>query len=435
MHTAAGWEPLHNTVQLGVHCLGTSPPNITELPLGRMTFNARLLILVLLSWTVLAFRPKSMTHVAEKDASFGVRLFKEILQENKDKNLGFSPYGVSSALNILQYGTSGKTMEQLRKVLNYGYSERAVSMLLRKLREAICGSSEDTKSVHVADGLFVQRDLELTTGFLQRFFSTFRRHVTQVNFTDSSQAKDILNQWVENQTDGMIQDLLGSNSIPPLTRLVLLSAVHFDGKWVLPFPEKDTQERPFYRPDGSQVQVQMMENTAKYNYSELETPEGVYYDVIELPYEGDEISMLIAAPYEKGVSLSTITDILSPELITQWKNSMRRSTRLFVLPKFSLVSEVNLKSPLQRLGVTDMFSADKADFRRLTTERPLHVSEAFQKVKVEVTESGTKASAATAAILLARMAPLEVIMDRPFLFIIRHNPTGSLLFMGQVMEP
>lgn len=403
-----------------------------------MTSNVRLLILVLSSWTVLAFRPKPLTHVAEKDVSFGVRLFKEILNENKDKNVGFSPYGVSSALNILQYGTTGKTMEQLRKVLNYGYSERTVSAALRKLREEICGSlasSADAKSVHVADGLFVQRDLELTPGFLQRFYSTFRRHVTQIDFTDPSEAKDILNQWVENKTNGMIQDFLGSNSIPPLTRLVLLSAVHFDGKWVLPFPEKDTHERPFYRPDGSQVQVQMMENTAKYNYSELETPEGVYYDVIELPYEGDEISMLIAAPYEKGVSLSTITDILTPELITQWKNSMRRSTRLFVLPKFSLTSEANLKSPLQRLGVTDMFSAERADFRRLSSERPLHVSEAFQKVKIEVTESGTKASAATAAILLARMAPLEVIMDRPFLFIIRHNPTGSLLFIGQVMEP
>lgn len=403
-----------------------------------MTSNVRLLILILSSWTVLAFRPKPLTHVAKKDVSFGVRLFKEILNENKDKNVGFSPYGVSSALNILQYGTAGKTMEQLRKVLNYGYSERTVSAALHKLREEICGSlasSADTKSVHVADGLFVQRDLELTPGFLQRFYSTFRRHVTQIDFTDPSEAKDILNQWVENKTNGMIQDFLGSNSIPPLTRLVLLSAVHFDGKWVLPFPEKDTHERPFYRPDGSQVQVQMMENTAKYNYSELETPEGVYYDVIELPYEGDEISMLIAAPYEKGVSLSTITDILTPELITQWKNSMRRSTRLFVLPKFSLTSEANLKSPLQRLGVTDMFSAERADFRRLSSERPLHVSEAFQKVKIEVTESGTKASAATAAILLARMAPLEVIMDRPFLFIIRHNPTGSLLFIGQVMEP
>lgn len=403
-----------------------------------MTSNVRLLLLVLSSWTVLAFRPKPLTHVAEKDVSFGVRLFKEILNENKDKNVGFSPYGVSSALNILQYGTAGKTMEQLRKVLNYGYSERTLSAALRKLREEICGSlasSADTKSVHVADGLFVQRDLELTPGFLQRFYATFRRHVTQIDFSDPSEAKDILNQWVENKTNGMIQDFLGSNSIPPLTRLVLLSAVHFDGKWVLPFPEKDTHERPFYRPDGSQVQVQMMENTAKYNYSELETPEGVYYDVIELPYEGDEISMLIAAPYEKGVSLSTITDILTPELITQWKNSMRRSTRLFVLPKFSLTSEANLKSPLQRLGVTDMFSAERADFRRLSSERPLHVSEAFQKVKIEVTESGTKASAATAAILLARMAPLEVIMDRPFLFIIRHNPTGSLLFIGQVMEP
>ncbi|XP_068130183.1 plasminogen activator inhibitor 1 [Hyperolius riggenbachi] len=233
----------------------------------------------------------------------------------------------------------------------------------------------------------------------------------------------------------MIKDFLGSNSIPPLTRLVLLNAVSFDGKWILPFPEKATHSRPFYRSDGSVVQTQMMANTAKYNCSEFETPEGEFYDVIELPYEGDELSMLIAAPYEKHVPLSAITDILTAELVNQWKATMQKATRLLVLPKFSLVSEVDLKAPFQRLGIEDMFSEEKADFSRLSSERPTYVSEAFQKIKIEVTESGTTASAATAAVLLARMAPLEVIVDHPFLFLIRHNPTGALLFMGQVMEP
>ncbi|KAG8437833.1 hypothetical protein GDO86_008510 [Hymenochirus boettgeri] len=233
----------------------------------------------------------------------------------------------------------------------------------------------------------------------------------------------------------MIKDLLGSDSIPPLTRLVMLSAVHFSGKWILPFPEKETRPRPFYRSDGSHVQVQMMANTAKYNYSEFTTPDGEYYDVIELPYEGEELSMLIAAPYEKGVPLSAITDILTSELIAKWKVQMKRATRLLVLPKFSLHSEVDLKKPLGRLGVKDMFSAERADFSRLSSERPLYVSQAFQKIKMEVTESGTRASAGTAAILLARMAPLEIIMDRSFLFMVRHNPTGTLLFLGQVMEP
>ncbi|XP_075062616.1 plasminogen activator inhibitor 1 [Mixophyes fleayi] len=397
-----------------------------------MICNMRLVVLALFSWTVAAIRPMSLPQIAHKDVSFGVRLFQEVLREHKEKNLGFSPYGASSALNILQSGSAGNTLEQLRQTLNYGYSERTVNALLRRLRESISG---DTSSIHIADGLFVQRDLGLTPGFLQRFHATFKRYVTQVNFTEPSQARDILNQWVENQTDGMIKDLLGSNSIPPLTRLVLLSAVHFNGKWVIPFPEKATHKRPFYRSDGSQVQAQMMANTAKYNYSEFETPEGEFYDVIELPYEGEEFSMLIAAPYEKGVPLSTITDILTPELILQWKASMKRSTRLLVLPKFSVVSEVNLKSPLERLGVTDIFSEEKADFSRLSYEKSLYVSEAFQKIKVEVTESGTRAAAATAAIFLARMSPLEVIMDRPFFYLIRHNPTGSLLFMGQVMEP
>ncbi|XP_072255508.1 plasminogen activator inhibitor 1 [Pyxicephalus adspersus] len=397
-----------------------------------------LLVLPLLSWTVAALRPNTLNSVAQKDVGFGVRLFQEVLQEHKNKNLGFSPYGVSSALNILQSGTEGETLEQLRTASNYGYSERTVSAALRRLRNQISGSNisgEPTTRVNLADGLFVQRDLDLTPGFLKRFHATFQRHVSQINFTDPSEAKDILNQWVENQTDGMIKDLLGSNSIPPLTRLVLLSAVSFNGKWVLPFPEKATHSRPFYRSDGSEVQTQMMANTAKYNCSEFETPDGEFYDVIELPYEGGELSMFIAAPYEKHVPLSAITGILTPELINEWKAKMQKLTRLLVLPKFSLVSEVNLKTPLERLGIENMFSGEKADFSRLSNEKPLYVSEAFQKIKVEVTESGTRASAATAAVLLARMAPLEVIMDHPFLFLIRHNPTGTLLFIGQVMEP
>ncbi|XP_063302077.1 plasminogen activator inhibitor 1 [Pelobates fuscus] len=403
-----------------------------------MICTRRSISLILLHLVAIATALPPLVRVAQEDVRFGVRLFQEVLQDHKEGNLGFSPYGASSALNILQFGTAGETMEQIRKVMNYGLHERAVYASLRKLREEISQVqtvSGEPKSVHVADGLFVQRDLTLTPGFLQRFQSTFRRHVTQVNFTDPSQAKDILNQWVENQTEGMIKDLLGSNSIPPLTRLVLLSAVHFHGAWKLPFPEKATRQRPFYRMDGSQVQVSMMANTGKYNYSEFLTPNGEDYDVIELPYEGGELSMLIAAPYEKEVPLSTITNILTPELIQEWKETMKPVTRFLVLPKFSLLSEVDLKAPLERLGVKNMFSAETADFSRLSAERPLYVSQAFQKIKVEVTESGTRAAAATAAILLARMAPLEVIMDRPFLFIIRHNPTGSLLFLGQVMEP
>ncbi|OCT90552.1 hypothetical protein XELAEV_18019168mg [Xenopus laevis] len=403
-----------------------------------MSYNIRCMLVFLLSLTLVTSAQNRISRVAQKGTRFGLRLFQEVLVDQRGKNLGFSPYGVMSALTVLQSGAAGKTLDQIRKALNFGQKEWAVALSLHKLRVQISRqqkSTEDPKPVHVADGLFVQRDLSLTPGFLQRFQAIFHRHVSQINFTDAAQAKDIINQWVEKKTDGMIKDLVGSNNIPPLTRLVLLSAVHFSGKWTVPFPEKATHQRPFYRSDGSHVIVQMMANTGKYNYGEFTTPDGDFYDVIELPYEGEELSMIIAAPYEKGVPLSTITNILTSELIVQWKAQMKKVARLLVLPKFSLLSEVDLKKPLERLGITNMFTEETADFSRLSSEKPLYVSEAFQKIKVEVTERGTRASAATAAILLARMAPLEVIMDHPFLFMVRHNPTGTLLFVGQVMEP
>lgn len=168
--------------------------------------------------------------------------------------------------------------------------------------------------------------------------------------------------------------------------------------------------------------------------AEFLTPDGHYYDILELPYHGETLSMFIAAPYEKQVPLSALTNILSAQLISQWKGNMTRVTRLLVLPKFSLESEVDLRAPLENLGMTDMFRPGQADFSNLSDQELLHVSRALQKVKIEVNESGTMASSSTVILVSARMAPEEIIMDRPFLFVVRHNPTGTILFLGQVME-
>lgn len=233
----------------------------------------------------------------------------------------------------------------------------------------------------------------------------------------------------------MINDLLGQGAVDQLTRLVLVNALYFNGQWKTPFPEKSTHHRLFHKSDGSTVSVPMMAQTNKFNYTEFSTPDGHYYDILELPYHGNTLSMFIAAPYEKEVPLSALTSILDAQLISQWKGNMTRLTRLLVLPKFSLESEVDLRRPLENLGMTDMFRPNQADFSSLSDQELLYVSQALQKVKIEVNESGTVASSSTAIIVSARMAPEEIIMDRPFLFVVRHNPTGTVLFMGQVMEP
>ncbi|XP_053411197.1 plasminogen activator inhibitor 1 [Nycticebus coucang] len=365
---------------------------------------------------------------------FGVKVFQQVAQDSKDRNVIFSPYGVASVLAMLQVTTGGKTRQQIQTAMGFNIEEKGVAPALRHLHKQLLGPWNKDE-ISTTDAIFVQRDLKLVQGFMAHFFRLFRTTIKQVDFSEVERARFIINDWVKTHTKGMISDLFGKGAVDQLTRLVLVNALYFNGHWKTPFPTKGTHHRLFHKSDGSTVSVPMMTQTNKFNYTEFTTPGGHYYDILELPYHGDTLSMFIAAPYEKKVPLSALTNILDAQLISQWKGNMTRVPRLLVLPKFSLESEVDLRRPLENLGMTNMFRPGQADFTSLSEQEPLHVSQALQKVKIEVNESGTVASSSTAISVSARMAPEEIIMDRPFLFVVRHNPTGAVLFMGQVMEP
>lgn len=365
---------------------------------------------------------------------FGVKVFQQVAQASPDSNVAFSPYGVASVLAMLQTTTAGDSLQQIQEAMCFRTEEKGMAPALRRLyKQLLAPWNKDELSA--ANAIFVQRDLLLTPGFMPHFFKLFRTAVKQVDFSEPQRARFIVNDWVQRHTKGMITDLLSEDAVDPLTRLVLVNALYFNGQWAMPFLPPATHYRLFHRSDGSSFSVPMMAQTNKFNYTEFTSPEGHIYDIVELPYHGGTISMFIAAPYQKEVPLSTLTNILDSELVSQWKGNMTKVLRLLVLPKFSLESEIDLQRPLKVLGVSDVFSPSLADFTSLSDQEQLYVSQALQKVKIKVDESGTVASSSTAVIISGRMAPEEIIMDRPFLFVVRHNPTGTILFMGQVMEP
>uniref|UniRef100_A0A670ZKC1 Plasminogen activator inhibitor 1 n=2 Tax=Pseudonaja textilis TaxID=8673 RepID=A0A670ZKC1_PSETE len=372
--------------------------------------------------------------VAQLSADFGLRLFREVSKASKEQNLVFSPHGAASVVAMLQVASEGTTRRQIQEALGFSLKERGIPGALWLLQKTL-GDPQGKDAVRVAEALFVQRDLPLVPTFLRRFRRLFHQTVKQVDFAESSRARGIVNAWVEQHTNGMIQGFLPEGALDALTRLVLVNAIHFKGLWQLPFPEAATRQRIFHKLGGSTVAVPMMEQTAEFHYGEFSTPGLGEYDVIELPYQGATLSMLIASPFQLDAPLSALAAAIDPALLAEWKGNMSAVTRLLVLPKFSLESEVDLRGPLEALGVTDMFDCHKANFSRLSVRDALFVSRALQKVKIDVNESGTEASSATAAIVYARMAPLEIVLDRPFLFVVRHNPTGTILFTGQVMEP
>lgn len=369
-----------------------------------------------------SYQPQSAA--ASLATDFGVKVFQQVVRASKDRNVVFSPYGVASVLAMLQLTTGGETRQQIQEAMQFKIEEKGMAPAFHRLYKELMGPWNKDE-ISTADAIFVQRDLELVHGFMPNFFRLFRTTVKQVDFSEVERARFIVNDWVKRHTKGMISDLLGEGAVDQLTRLVLVNALYFNGQWKMPFPESNTHHRLFHKSDGSTISVPMMAQTNKFNYTEFTTPDGRYYDILELPYHGNTLSMLIAAPYEKEVPLSALTSILDAELISQWKGNMTRLTRLLVLPKFSLETEIDLRRPLENLGMTDMFRPSQADFSSFSDQEFLYVSQALQKVKIEVNESGTLASSSTALVVSARMAPEEIIMDRPFLFVVRHNPTGE----------
>ncbi|XP_018588767.1 plasminogen activator inhibitor 1 [Scleropages formosus] len=366
-----------------------------------------------------------------KQTDLGLRVFTEVSQSSANQNLAISPYGVVSVLGMVQLGAAGTTLDTMVSKMGFSLQERGMPRKMRLQQREL--SMED--AMQLVNGVMVDRKLVLEKAFRRGLSKAFQSTPHQMDFSNPDKALEVINSWMSDNTEGMIPQFLSSGALTEQTRLVLLNAIHFRGLWKVPFNPQMTYERLFHCANGSTVPVQMMRLVNRFNYGDFITEEGVEYDVIEVPYEGDTLSMMLVSPFEQDVPLSALTKYLGAERLKQWSNGMKMVNRQLALPRFSIDTQLDLKPALSRMGLGQLFSEEKADFSRITNEEPLCVSEVLQRVKIEVNEEGTKGSAGTAAILFSRMAVEEITLDRPFLFLIQHKPTGAVLFAGQVNQP
>ncbi|XP_023578830.1 glia-derived nexin isoform X2 [Octodon degus] len=373
------------------------------------------------------FNPLSLE---ELGSDTGIQVFNQIVKSRPHDNIVVSPHGIASVLGMLQLGADGRTKKQLTTVMRYG-----VGKVLKKINKAII-SKKNKDVVTVANAVFVKNGFKMEVPFVTRNKDVFQCEVRNVNFEDPVSACDSINTWVKNETRGMIDNLLSPDLIDGMfTRLVLVNAVYFKGLWKSRFQPESTKKRTFVAADGKSYQVPMLAQLSLFRCGSTSTPNDLWYNFIELPYHGESISMLIALPTESSTPLSALIPHISTKTIDSWMSTMVPKRVQVVLPKFTAVAQTDLKEPLKALGITEMFDPSKANFAKITRSENLHVSQILQKAKIEVSEDGTKASAATTAILIARSSPPWFIVDRPFLFFIRHNPTGAVLFMGQINKP
>uniref|UniRef100_A0A8C3NKA7 Plasminogen activator inhibitor 1 n=1 Tax=Geospiza parvula TaxID=87175 RepID=A0A8C3NKA7_GEOPR len=365
--------------------------------------------------------------VAQLVTDFGLRLFRAALVARGDTNVILSPYGATSVLVALQVATAGRGRRQLEEAIGFSIDAPGVPAALRGLRRALRGRAH---ALAVAQGLFVARGVPLRGPFVTRLGRALGpRGLARLELRDGEGARRVLNAWARDRTRGLVSGLVPPGALSPRVRLLAASAEFFGGSWGVPFPAGATRARPFLRPDGSEGSADVMEATLRLRCGEGGTcvtcsPGGVPFVVAEVPYAGGEVALLLLAPLERHVPVVTLVPLLDARSVTAWVAQLRPAPRVLAVPRFSLETSWDLRGPLKALGILDLFDPERADFSPVTGDEQLVLGPVLQKVRMEVTENGTEAASASAAVVYSRMAPPEIVLDRPFLFLIRHRPTG-----------
>ncbi|XP_015275444.1 PREDICTED: leukocyte elastase inhibitor-like [Gekko japonicus] len=380
-----------------------------------------------------------MEQLASANAHFALDLFQKFREADPTGNIFYSPLSISTAIAMVFLGARENTAKELAKTFHFDDIEDLHSRF-QKLN-AQFNRSDAPYIVKVANRLYGEKTYNFLQDFLTSTQKNYGAELSAVDFQNApSEVRKEINQWVEEQTGGKILELLPEDSLNPMTRLVLVNAIYFKGTWVEQFKEEDTEEKPFRlnKKEKKTVKIMYMKKKLPFRY----IPE-CKCRVLELPYKGKELSMVILLPddiEDNSTGLEQLEKELTFAKLQEWTQAreMSSSRKVHVrLPKFKLEETYDLKSSLSALGLQDVFDSHKADLSGMSGSRDLHVSKIVHKSFIEVNEEGTEAAAATAGMIMLMCMPVEEEFnaDHPFLFIIRHNPTQSMLFFGRVASP
>jgi serine protease inhibitor len=382
-----------------------------------------------------ATKPVQITdEIRAANTQFALTMLQQLDDPNADDNLCFSPLSLSLALSMTLNGAEGETYDAIAKTL--GYTEQKLDAVNAQARALSRLLKPDDKSitVHMANGLWVQQGFPLKPDFLRALLSYYETRTETVDFLKPEAAANAINAWVKEQTQGLIEKLFQAGDFDAQTRLALVNTLYFEGAWQFPFPKDATSDAPFYLESGATKQVPMMRLSERLPYY---TGEG--FQAVALPYGEGDYRFYLFLP-DKGRTVAEFRKQLTPENWGKWLGAFRVVQGSVRMPRFKIEAKYDLKPPLSALGMGVAFDPDRADFSRIADVAPerLFIQKAIQKVVVEVDEEGTKAAAATGITVGVTSVPVDqfsLVADRPFLFAIVHQPTGTVLFVGVVRQP
>jgi len=375
--------------------------------------------------------------VVKGNDDFAIALYNRLCEEKG--NLFFSPYSISTALAMAYAGARGQTQLQMAQAMRFPAVNNDVNemrfhsafgQIINSLN--IRGAKGDYE-LTIANALWGQKGYSFLKEYLLLIETNYGGGLNQVDFMAAAEvARQKINNWVEQKTKDKIKDLIPPGMLNSSTRLVLTNAIYFKGKWARPFRKEATRDEPFILSDAQKIDVPMMHQTEELPYMESQD-----FQALEMPYVNNELSMIILLP-KKTDCIKDFEKKLTSENLSQWLGQLRRQKVIVSVPKFKMTQQFGLADTLQAMGMVDAFSEQLADFSGMTGTRDLFISAVVHKAFVEVNEEGTEAAAATGVGMAMTSAPKKMPVfcaDHPFIFLIRDNNSGSILFIGRLMNP
>ncbi len=370
--------------------------------------------------------------IVDGNNRFCFELYKN-LTEKESGNIFYSPFSITMAMAMLFEGAKGWVASEMQSVFGFPQDNRIRQGTFMALYQQLNKKNAKYK-LRVANALWVQKDYPLLQTYLKNIEKYYDGYAQNVDFIGAAeQARQTINKWVEKKTNDKIKDLFPPGSLDANSRLVITNAVYFKGTWVKQFDKKLTAEEDFWVTETKSIKVPMMRRAdpeAVYNYAETED-----LQILELPYEGDDLSMMIILPRSKNIG--SVDKDLNWERIEELKAILSPRRVEVYLPRFTFKTKYNLTVNLSQLGMPNAF-APHCDFSGIDGTKNLYVKAVVHQAFVDVNEEGTEAAAATGVVVgITSVGPQIPVFraDHPFIFVIQEKTTGNILFIGRVVKP
>lgn len=380
---------------------------------------------------------RQLVELTAGNNALAVGLFHSLSAESD--NVFFSPYSISTALAMAFAGARNQTAKDMADSLHFTLAPESVHIAFSNLNETLSQRGKNSSGrdgegfrLNITQSLWGQTGYPFLSEFLQLLGDYYGAPAQWLDFSsDPDGSRTIINDWVADQTEDRIQDLLPPGIIDALTRLVLVNTIYFNAAWAFPFPEEATTDSVFHLLDGGSTDVAMMVA----NPEVLLHVDTQSYQGVQIPYDGNELAMVVVVPKEGF--FDSFHDSLTVGMLASIVASMEPTDVTLEFPKFQYASDsVSLKDVLSDLGMSRAFSG-AADFSGIDGDLNLYISDVIHKTFLSVDEAGTEAAAATGVVFreTATPTPKQVRVDRPFLFWIQDLETQTILFLGRIVNP